>query len=306
MSSLSDSTRIRLLSLLEREELGVAELCEILQLPQSTVSRHLKILSGQAWLQRRRQGTANLYRLNELEAGAAALWRLSREQLQDWMELTQDQQRLEEHLRSRRLNSFFARAALGWEGMRESLYGQSFLSVALSALLPPHWTLVDLGCGTGGLLSLLAPQLKQVIGVDRSEAMLRSAQHRTGAYKNIQLLQGELSDLPLPDACCEAVSLILSLCYLGDPAQALGEMRRILRPGGRAVIINLLPHDREELRRESGQKHRGFAQDEIERLLRGAGFDGSRCQALPPEPRAKGPALMLATAWLRQQSRRSR
>src|SRR5215212_6953523 len=128
MESLADSTRLRLLRLLERHELGVADLCDVLQLPQSTVSRHLKTLSDQGWVRSRRQATNRLYRtiLDELEAPARKLWLLSREQTEDWAAVRQDRLRLDERLRARHTDpsAFFAGAAAHWDRLRGELYGR--------------------------------------------------------------------------------------------------------------------------------------------------------------------------------------
>src|SRR5712671_430716 len=130
MESLSDPTRLRLLRLLERHELGVVELCDVLQLPQSTVSRHLKVLSDQSWTRSRRHGTTNLYRtiLDELDITARKLWILAREQINDWPTVQQDEMRLLERLRERQKDSqaFFAGAAAQWDKLRGQLYGSRF------------------------------------------------------------------------------------------------------------------------------------------------------------------------------------
>src|SRR2546423_2070042 len=122
MGSLADPTRLRLLRLLERHELGVADLCDMLQLPQSTVSRHLKTLSDQGWVRSRRKATNHLYRtlLDELEAPARRLWLLAREQTEEWPTVRQDRLRLDERLRSRQTDAsaFFAGAAAEWDRLR--------------------------------------------------------------------------------------------------------------------------------------------------------------------------------------------
>ena len=152
MESLADATRLRLLRLLERHELGVAELCDVLQLPQSTVSRHLKVLSDQAWLRSRPQRTTNLYRmdLGELDPAARRLWTLTREQTDDWATVAQDQLRLTRRLAERQPSQgFFAGAAGRWDRLREELYGKTFTQEAFLGLLPAEWIVADLGCGTG-------------------------------------------------------------------------------------------------------------------------------------------------------------
>src|SRR5688572_16697153 len=152
MEVLADPTRLRLLRLLERHELGVAEVCHVLQLPQSTVSRHLKVLGDQGWIRGRSKGTANLYRMT-LDGSAPAarrLWLLTREQTEGWATVQHDQLRLARLLAERQPSSaFFAGAAGKWDRLRAELYGTAFAQSALHALLPSHWVVADLGCGTG-------------------------------------------------------------------------------------------------------------------------------------------------------------
>src|SRR5215471_17692825 len=161
MGSLSDPTRLRLLRLLERNELGVDELRDVLQLPQSTVSRHLKVLADEGFTRSRRHGTTNLYRtiLDELEAPARKLWLLAREQTEGWPTVQQDQLRLARRLRERQTDSqaFFDSAASQWDKLRSELYGDASSVAALLALLPNSYEVADLGCGTGWASAMLAP-----------------------------------------------------------------------------------------------------------------------------------------------------
>src|SRR5688572_24293262 len=149
MEALSDATRLRLLRLLERHELGVVELCDILQLPQSTVSRHLKVLGDQKWVRSRREGTTRLYRmiLDELTAPARRLWLLAREQTESWATLKQDELRLTRVLREREVDgsqAFFAGAAGEWDKLRRELYGDAFTTEAMLSLLPSDLVVADL------------------------------------------------------------------------------------------------------------------------------------------------------------------
>src|SRR6185436_5625187 len=184
MDSLADPTRLRLLRLLERRELGVTELMDVLQLPQSTVSRHLKLLADRGWVRSRAQGPTNLYRMraDELEPESRRLWQLTREQIDGWATLDQDQLRLERRLRTRRegAQAFFAGAAGQWDRLRDEIYGRTFTAAAIRALLPASWTIADLGCGTGPVCAELAPWVVRVIGVDQSAAMLKAAGKRLG------------------------------------------------------------------------------------------------------------------------------
>lgn len=300
MESLADPTRLRLLRLLERDELGVGELCDVLQLPQSTVSRHLKFLTDHGWTHCRRQGTTNLYRLtvDQMQPSGKRLWQLAREMTDRWSTADQDRLRLARRLRAReeQTQAFFADAAGRWDKLRVDLYGQGFTTAALGAMLPSCWTVADLGCGTGQMTAELAGHVERVIGVDQSPAMLRAARKRTAGMKNVELRRGSIEAVPVDDASCDAALLVLVLTYLERPTAALAEACRVLRPGGKLVMIDLLQHDRDDFRRQMGQQSLGFGLDQMRRMLTEAGLASARCAALPPEPNVKGPALMLGAA----------
>jgi len=298
MESLSDPTRLRLLRLLERHELGVAELCEVLQLPQSTVSRHLKVLGDEGWVRSQADGTARRYRMvAERDGAARRLWSIAREETAAWATAAQDQLRLSRRLAARRpaTEAFFAGAAGQWDRLRREIYGQEFEREALTALLPSSFVVADLGCGTGTVSAALAPHVARVIGVDQSLSMLRAAKKRTAGSRNVELRQGSLEALPLESSAVDGCLMILALAYVAEPLRALREAGRILRPGGRLVVVDLLSHDRDEFRRQMGQAQMGFEPRALEAVLGDAGFLGSRARPLPPEVGAKGPALVLAT-----------
>jgi ubiquinone/menaquinone biosynthesis C-methylase UbiE/DNA-binding transcriptional ArsR family regulator len=300
MESLGDATRLRLLRLVERRELGVADLCHVLQMPQSTVSRHLKVLGDQSWVRSRAQGTTRLYTmdLSSSDPAARRLWLIARDQTEGWATVNQDQLRLTRHLAGRHpaAQAFFAGAAGQWDRLRSELYGNAFTQQALLGLLPPEWVVADLGCGTGQTTALLSPHVRTVVGVDQSAAMLKAAQRRTAGLANVDLRRGTLESLPVDDGTCDGALLVLALTYVLDPPLAIREMARILRPAGRAVIVDLLRHDREDFRRDMGQQHNGFATETLAHWLSEAGLSAATCRELPPEPQAKGPALILATA----------
>jgi ArsR family transcriptional regulator len=299
IGSLADGTRLRLLRLLERHELGVVELCDVLQLPQSTISRHLKVLADQKWVRSRRLGTTHLYRtlLDELEPAARKLWVVAREQTDQWVTGTQDQLRLERVLSAREVDrdTFFAGAASEWDRLRRDLYGERFSIAAMLALLPSAYVVADLGCGTGSMTAELAPHVKQVIGVDGSTAMLKAARKRAGLFDNVDLRKGDLSAVPIETGVCDAALLVLTLTYMPQPATVVGELSRILKPGGRGVIVDLLPHDREDFRRQTGQMSLGLEPDAVQRMMLENGFEDVALRPLLPEPNVKGPALFLAT-----------
>jgi SAM-dependent methyltransferase len=299
LGSLGDPTRLRLLRLLERRELGVADLVSALQLPQSTVSRHLKVLSDQSWVKNRAEGTNRIYRMPTPDDSVAKkLWHVAKDQTEEWATAKQDQLRLDQ-LESRRPQealAFFAGAAGTWDRLRSELYGNSFNDSALLSLIPSNWTVADLGCGSGILTARIAPHVAKAFGIDQSTAMLKAARKRTAGMKNVELLPGSLESLPLADGSVDATLVVLALSYLKDTRLALSEMSRVLKPGGRAVVVDLLRHDREQFRIEMGQTSRGFSRDELRELLVESGLQYVNCRPLAPEADAKGPALLLATA----------
>ena len=310
LESLADPTRLRLLRLLERHELGVAALCEILQLPQSTASRHLKVLGDLGFVEGRASGTNRLYRGARLDKDSPSrrLWLLARDQTDKWVTARQDALRLERRLHVTRpaAQAFFAGAAGQWDRLREDAYGRSLNQTALLALLPSHWTVADLGCGTGALTLAVAASVHRVIGVDQSAAMLKAARARTAGYDNVELRKGSLEAVPLGDASCDAALLVLALSYVREPGRVLSEMARILRPGGRAVVLDLLRHDREDFQHAMGQEIPGFEACDLGEMMKDAGLRGPVCRPLGPEPAAKGPALILATAKRASRLRRRR
>ena len=300
LDALGDPARLRLLALLDGHELGVGELTEIVQLPQSTVSRHLKLLAEQGWVVSRAERTANLYSLanGELPPAAHALWQLARTEIAAWPALAHDRLRLERRLAERRTSArdFYAGVAQRWEELRGELYGRRFTEAAIAALVPRHWVIADLACGAGDVAVRMAPRAARVIGIDASPEMLAAARRRAEGLANVELHEADLAALPIDDATCDAALLVLALTHVEAPAAALAEMARILKPGGRAVVVDLLRHDRDEFRREMGQLRNGFDSDELAALLGDAGLAEVDCSPLAPEPEATGPALLLASA----------
>jgi ArsR family transcriptional regulator len=299
LGALSDATRSRLLLLLDRRDLTVSELCGIVQLPQSTVSRHLKALSDTGWVSARTVGASNVYTMvrNGIEAPRRRLWLLVREQVGSTSAARQDERRLSSALAARRRGSqeFFSSSAGQWDRLRDDLFGDFFHLAALAALAQPDWTVGDLGCGTGPLGAALAPFVSQVIAVDGSAAMLRAARRRLQAFDNVELRRGELEALPIDGAQLDAAALMLVLHHVPEPAKAIGEAARVLKPGGRILLVDMFPHDREQYRHQMGHMWLGFSEAHVRHLLSDGGFDDVRIIALPPDARAKGPALFVAS-----------
>ena len=300
LSTLADVTRSRMLLLLDRHELTVTELCGVLQLPQSTVSRHLKTLLDAGWVSSRREGTSRYYTLTLDTRGSSGrrLWTLLREQVGNSAAADQDARRLRTVLGARQSKSreFFESAAGQWDKLRADLFGRSSYLQALPALLDSEMTVGDLGCGTGQVAAALAPFVQRVVAVDRSGDMLQAARRRARDLDNVDVRRGELEALPIEDGELHAATLMLVLHHVPGPAEALREAARVIRPGGRLVICDMLPHDREEYRQQMGHVWLGFDREQISTLLAEAGFAGIRVVSLPTNTRAKGPALFVAGA----------
>ena len=297
---LGDLTRCRMLLLLERQELTVAEICSVMQTPQSTISRHLKALADGGWVGARADGTSRLYRglRDAMDPAAQRLWELVREQITDTASALQDGRRLERVIADRRSKSrqFFTTSAGQWDKLRGELFGRSFHLSALLGLLDPQWTVGDLGCGTGQVAEVLAPWVRQVIAVDESAAMLQAAKRRVRGLANVEVRRGALEALPIPDASLDALTCVLVLHHLPAPELALAEAARVLRPGGRLLLADMMPHDRDSYRHQMGHVWLGFSEPEITRYLTEAGFESTRLQPLPPDPSAQGPTLFAAAA----------
>jgi ArsR family transcriptional regulator len=300
MATMSDVTRCRVLRLLARQELTVSELCSVLLLPQSTVSRHLKALLDDDWITSRRDGTSRFYGMTaaDLEPDARSLWSLIQEQLGESPVSAQDDARVEGVLAGRRSKAreFFSSAAGEWDHLRDELFGHSFHLHALLGLLNEEWTVGDLGCGTGLVTATLSPFVKRVLAVDGSNEMLATARERLGDAENVDVRQGELESLPITDAALDAALLVMVLHYVPDVTRVLGEVTRVLKPGGKLLVVDMLPHDREEFQQQMGHVWLGFSQPQLQRLVTGAGLCGLRYQPLPSDPEANGPALFAATA----------
>jgi ArsR family transcriptional regulator len=299
LSTLADSTRSRLLLVLERHEMTVSELCAVLQLPQSTISRHLKVLADEGWVESRSEGTSRFYRKAESpDDWASRLWAVVRESVSETPAAAQDQVRKAAVVAARRGRSraYFASVAGEWESVRSELFGGRLdLELAL-ALLDPDAVVADLGCGAGHFTARLAPHVGRVVGVDGSTEMLAAARARTAGSPNVELHVGDLEQLPIADASVDAALLSLALHYVADPARVIAESQRILRPGGRVVIVDMMPHDRDDLQLRMGHLWRGFDRLQVTEWSGAAGLRDARYTPLPPDESARGPALFLATA----------
>ncbi|HUO07641.1 MAG TPA: metalloregulator ArsR/SmtB family transcription factor [Phycisphaerae bacterium] len=301
LRTLADPIRLRMLRLLETQPhnstggLSVGELGEILKLPQSTVSRHLKTLTEAHLADARREGTSMFYRLAENggtngNGGGVVkqLRTLARSQLENDPLAKTDTQRLAAVLRKREpsastAESFFGKNAPHWDQLRAQWFGDTFHLEALLALLNPDWTIADIGTGTGAMLPLLAPHVNQILAIDPNSAMLRNAKTRARDLNlsNIDFRLGAAEALPIDKATVDVALIALVLAYTTDPAAALREVHRILKPGGAVLIIDLQPHTVELFREKLNHRWMGFSQNQLTQWLTAAGFTSIRWHPLP-------------------------
>ena len=297
LQTLSDATRVRLLAVLSQDEFSVGELCTIVQLPQSTVSRHLKVLSEDGWIDHRREGTNQYYSVG------TDRWCNSRQELWKWVTsqqlssktLGQDQSRMNRIIADRsRSEAFFSSSAEQWDQLRVELFGSKLDSFVLASSLPSDAVVAELGCGSAPLAQLTAPFARQVIAIDNSQAMLAAARQRLDGFSNVKLLQSSLTKLPLPDSCCDLAWMVLVLPYVEHPESVLAESARILKPDASLVVLDLLPHERSSYRQVMGHLRLGQDRRELEEWFNHSGLQLTRYYQLPPDTTAKGPALFVA------------
>ena len=279
--------------LLDGRELMVGELCAVLQLPQSTVSRHLKILSDEGWVVARGEGTSRFYSMvqSRLDPAAKRLWLVVRDQVSAAPGAAHDARRLEGILAQRvavrrtRSQDFFS------------------TSLALLDLLDERWTVGDLGCGTGHVSEVLAPCVSRVIAVDESGPMLSEARQRLKKRPNVELRAGTVEELPIENGTLDAAVLFLVAHFIADPAALMREVQRVLKAGGKLLLVDFIIHERTDYAIQLGHVWQGFDEAQVIDWLQGTGFEGCRYRALPADPAAKGPSLFTATA--RKKSRRN-
>ncbi len=276
LRALSDSTRLRIMALLERDELSVNELQEVTRMGQSRISTHLRLLQESGLLQSRREGKRAFYQLN---AHAGALARefiaLAVRGAGEMHEHQADQVNLKRILgrRKEQAQVFFNQVA----GRFDRVYGpgrswQAFGHLLLRML--PAITVADLGAGEGLLSELLARRCKKVIAVDNSEKIVAfgAAKAKKNGLKNLEFRLGNLQNPPIEPNTVDLVILSQALHHAEDPAATLASAAKLLKPGGQILLLDLLAHKFDKARELYGDRWLGFAESDLHRWLEAAGF----------------------------------
>src|ERR1035438_7353729 len=289
LRAVADPNRLRILLLLGGEELSVAELQEILVMGQSTISTHLSQLKQAGLVEDRRTGKSNLYRLTNsaTSSGGGILDGLLKQAREDIPESGPDQAAMGSVLKKRqdKMRSFFDSVA-GRLG-RDYVPGKSWKSLAETLLrLMPPMVIADLGAGEGAFALLLAQRAKKVIAVDTSAKMIEVGRDQALRHgvENVEFRLGDMEEIPIADAEADLVFFSQSLHHALHPERAIEEAFRILVPGGRIVVLDLLKHRFEEAREIYADEWLGFSEAELEAMLEKAGFVNPQTSVVHKEP----------------------
>ncbi len=291
-----EPSRLRILALLAREELAVLELCRVLDQSQPRVSRHLKLLAEAGLVERFPDGAWVFYRLTGPGQGSGKGGELVAEVLAridpDDPVLQRDRQQLQAVWAERAdsAGEYFARNAARWDEIRSLYVSDADVEAAILAAAGPgpFRRLVDLGSGTGRMLTLLGPHAQAALGLDLSQQMLNLARDRVtkAGLDGCELRHGDIFSTRLPNESADLVVVHQVLHYLADPAAAVKEAARIVATGGRLIIADFAPHGLEFLREQHQHRRLGFAEPEMARWLADAGLAKVRVTALPPADQA--------------------
>lgn len=293
---LADPTRVRLLALLEREELTVAELSAITQLAQPRVSTHLARLKEAELVRDRRAGVSAYYRFNDdLDPGERRLWDALRDSADDPL-LRQDGERLPAVLASRASDQNWADSVAG-DMERHYSPGRTWEALARSTLpLLEPGSVLDVASGDGVLAELLAPHARRYVCIDASSRVVAAASERLQKYRHVEVLEGDMQALPFATGEFDLVLLMHALTYADKPAQAIAEAARVLRPGGRLVATCLAKHEHRAAVTPYGHVNLGFSEKELRRYADKAGLETRVCEVVTREKRPPHFAVLTLSA----------
>src|SRR5215472_16243161 len=293
LKAAGEETRLRLLALLAEAELTVTELTDILRQTQPRISRHLRLLAESGLVVRFREGSWAFFRLPE-HGDKAELARMLTARLDpDDRVMARDRERLAavRAARATAAQAYFREHAAEWDRIRRLHAADAAVEAEIQAALAdrPFRSLLDLGTGTGRMLELIGPGLERGLGIDLSLDMLALARARLdrAGLRHCSVRHGDIYDLALPRDSFDVVIIHQVLHFLDDSAHAIAEAARVLRPGGRLLVVDFAPHDLEFLREEHAHRRLGFSAETVTQWLEAAGLDVLQQETLPPGPQGK-------------------
>ena len=307
LKAAGEETRLRVLALLAEAELTVSDLTDILRQSQPRISRHLKLLVEAGLVERFREGTWAFFRLAEHGGGADVARALIERLNPGDQTIARDRERLSSvrQTRAAAAQAYFRAHAAEWDRIRKLHVADEAVEDAIRAALSdkPFRSLLDLGTGTGRMLEMFGPDIERGLGLDLSLDMLLLARDRLerAGLRNCSVRQGDIYDLPLADDSFDVVILHQVLHFLDDGARANREAARVLRPGGRLLVVDFAPHEQEFLREQFAHRRLGFAPDTVTQWITASGLDPVMHKSLAPEPGSEG--KIAVSLWLARDTR---
>ena len=307
LKAAGEETRLRVLALLAEAELTVSDLTDILRQSQPRISRHLKLLVEAGLVERFREGTWAFFRLAEHGAGADVARALIERLNAADQTIARDRERLTSvrQARAAAAQAYFRAHAAEWDRIRKLHVADEAVEEAIRAALAekPFRSLLDLGTGTGRMLEMFGPAIERGLGLDLSLDMLLLARDRLerAGLRNCSVRQGDIYDLPLANDSFDVVILHQVLHFLDDGARAIREAARVLRPGGRLLVIDFAPHEQEFLREQFAHRRLGFAPDTVTQWITASGLEPVMHKSLTPEPGSEG--KIAVSLWLARDTR---
>jgi len=281
--ALSDKTRLRLLYVLQHYELNVNEIVLVVDMIQSGVSRHLKILMESGLLTSRRDGSFIYYSAAQNDAVKMILSLVDQSLEKEAIagkDLATSREMIK--IRQNRTKRFFKTVAPQWDRLKKEVLGEVDLNAVIKEKISFHGTISDLGCGTGELIDVLSEETShKLIGIDYSPEMLEQARLRLSGTGNAELRLGELEHLPMKNQEIDTAILNMVLHHISQPELPIAEVYRVLKPGGLFVLSDFEKHDREEIKEIIGGAWLGFEKETIKTWLTDAGFHLKTVDAYP-------------------------